>query len=82
MLGARARREREAERDLALAHTTAIFTRVTKLQPLAHYLPRAPSDPASMLGRLKAIAVATGGSIEGEVQYAENGDADGAEGCA
>jgi hypothetical protein len=82
MLGARDRRQREAERDLALAHTTAIFTRATKLQPLAHYLPRAPSDPRSMLGRLKAIAAATGGTIEGEAQHAEVSDTHGAEGRA
>lgn len=63
MLGAKERRHHDAQRDLALAHTIAIFTRATKLQPLAHYLPRPPSDPGSMLGRLKAIAVATGGRI-------------------
>ncbi len=63
MLGAKERRQNDAQRDLALAHTIAVFSRVTKLQPLAYYLPRPPSDLGSMLGRLKAIAEATGGRI-------------------
>lgn len=82
MLGARSRREREAERDVALAHTAAIFSRATKLHPLAHYLPRPPSDPGSMLGRLKAIASRTGGTIEGVALRGQVDDAHGVAGRA
>ena len=65
MRGAVERRRAEAERDIALAHATAQFTRAKKLEPLERYLPgRDEGPPLSMLDKLKAMVVANGGSIE------------------
>lgn len=64
MNGAEQRQRAAAERDIALAHATAQFTRAKKLEPLERYLPRRPSaGGGSMLDRLKAIAAATGGTV-------------------
>lgn len=65
MRGVGDRRRAEAERDVALAHATAQFTRAKKLEPLERYLPRRsePGQRGSLLDRLKTIAVATGGTI-------------------
>lgn len=54
MHGARERFRIRAERDLALAHTTAAFTRAKKLERLDHYLkPRA--ERTSVIDQLKAM---------------------------
>jgi hypothetical protein len=69
MAGVLARRKADAERDVALAHTTASFTRAKKLGPLEGYLhpaePRRGSSrkPASLLQRLRTIARRTGGTV-------------------
>jgi len=68
MLGAADRARRDGERDLALAHTTASMIRAKKLEGLDRYLPPKPArtaKPGAMLGKLMAIAAATGGRVEG-----------------
>lgn len=62
MMGAQERRRREANDTVALAHSTASFTRAKKLEALPHYLRRpADADRRSMLDRLKAISARTKG---------------------
>jgi hypothetical protein len=67
MLGAVERRRLEGERDLALAHTTALFMRAKVWRPLSHFLRRgrAPitEERGTMLDRLKAIALGNGGEV-------------------
>ena len=61
MGGALDRLRRDGERDLALAHTVASFTRAKKLEPLERYLPARPKTRrgGDMLTALKSIAAAT-----------------------
>lgn len=60
MDGAHDRLRREAENDLALAHTTASFHRAKKLERLDRYLKRKVEKPVgSLLDRLKVIAART-----------------------
>ena len=54
MHGARERFRIQSERDLALAHTTAAFTRAKKLERLDHYL-RPRTDRISVFDQLKAM---------------------------
>lgn len=64
MAGAAERARWDGERDLALAHTTAMFGRAKKLEPLARYLPakaKPKQSARSMLAAMKSIAAATAG---------------------
>src|SRR3546814_17175422 len=56
MRGAAIRARIDGEKDIALAHTIASFSRAKKLERLDHYLrPHGRSKP-TMLDRLKAIS--------------------------
>nr|AGU09813.1 hypothetical protein [uncultured organism] len=66
MLGARERFRVQGERDLALAHTTAAFTRAKVLQRLDHYL-RPRGERLSVIDQLKAMK-ARGAPISMTVQ--------------
>lgn len=61
MRGAQQRFCIQSERDLALAHTTAAFTRAKKLERLDHYL-KPPAERLSIVDRMKAM-VAQGAPI-------------------
>src|SRR3546814_7248286 len=56
MRGAAIRARIDGEKDIALAHTIASFSRAKKLERLDHYLRPRGRSKATMLDRLKAIS--------------------------
>jgi hypothetical protein len=61
MLGKTDRIRAEAERDMAMAHTIASFTRATKLEPLERYL--RPAAPRSIAEKLRTWAARAGATV-------------------